>query len=349
MKIARVHQRPYRLSFSRPLITGHGVLSHREGRLLILEDGSGSIGIGDVCPWPGFATDDREQVFHELDTLSARRNPLDGVEFRLPTDVDGWISKTGWTAEVRAAFELALLDLLGKQAKRPIARLLSSAPVNTVPVQQLVNDAADTPLMAHAVKLKVGLDFDGDYARIEGVRARLGPETPIRLDANGAWNVERARAALDRFAPLGIELIEQPVRSVEELAELRSGSPIPIAADESVRDAASLEQLLEAEAVDWVVLKPAFLGGLMVTQRLRDAARRRGISVLLTHAMGSAVERAGALHLAAALRMETACGLGNPYGQDVGRPHRVASGLAHLSELPGHGVVVTQKTQELRV
>lgn len=346
MKIVRITQRPYRLDFARPLLTGHGVVSQREGRLLLLEDETGASGVGDVCPWPGFGTNDSSRVFHELDRLLAARPPLEGVEFRLPADVDGWIAKTGWTAEVRAAFELALLDLLGKRAQRSIARLLDPEPLAAVPVHQLANDAADTPLLAHAVKLKVGLDLEADAARIEGVRARVGPETPIRLDANGAWTVTQAKAALDRFAPLGIELVEQPAQAVEELAAIRRGSPIPIAADESVRDAQGLEELLQAEAVDWVVLKPALLGGLHATQRLHDAARRRGVRVLLTHAMGSAVERAGALQLAAALHINSACGLGHPYRRDVGRPHRLVSGLAYLGDASGHGVAVDQGSRE---
>ncbi|MEO0812038.1 MAG: enolase C-terminal domain-like protein, partial [Myxococcota bacterium] len=268
MKITQVSRHPYRLRFNRPLVTGRGTVSERYGQLLIAESDDGSRGSGDVCPWPGFGSDDPDAVHRNFEAIVDGPNALDGVEFQTPADVDSWLRASSWAPEIRAAYELALLDLLGQRADRPIARLLSPDPDRSVPVHQLVNDALDTPLMAHAVKLKVGQNLARDLERTRAVRDRLGPDTPIRLDANGSWTVPDAIEALESFAPIGIEFVEQPVASLEGLAEVRAHSPIAIAADESVRDAASLDAIIDAKAADLVVLKPAFLGGIIASQRL---------------------------------------------------------------------------------
>ena len=93
-----------------------------------------------------------------------------------------------------------------------------------------------------AVKVKVaehGQSLDDDAARVGAVRAVL-PEAAIRVDANGGWDVPAAVEALTRLAGVGLEYAEQPVPSIEGLAEVRSrlrdaGTPVLIAADESVR------------------------------------------------------------------------------------------------------------------
>ncbi|MEM6731457.1 MAG: o-succinylbenzoate synthase, partial [Myxococcota bacterium] len=321
-----------RLTFPRPLVTAHGEVAHREVWILVAEDNEGRQGCGELCPWPGFGSNDPMAAAAELERLLLPSEMPDSV-----AAIDTMVRNSGLGPELRAAIELATLDLLGAQTGVPVARLLADEPRDSVPIHHLVNDAADTPLLAHAVKMKVGAHLEDDLERVRAVRARLGADVPIRLDANGAWSVDEARTAIDRFAPLDIEFIEQPVAGgAAALAPLRGS--IPIAADESIVDDASLEALLEARAVDVVVLKPAFLGGLLATQRLASRAKAAGIDVVITHALGSAVERTGALHLAAALPTTRACGLAHPFREDLAELYTIASGLAHLGDEPGLGL-----------
>jgi hypothetical protein len=93
-------------------------------------------------------------------------------------------------------------------------------------------------------KVKVaerGQTLADDVARVRAVRAAMGPEGRVRVDANGGWNVDEAEHAAHALAGFDLEYLEQPCASVDELAELRerlADWDLPIAADESVRKAA---------------------------------------------------------------------------------------------------------------
>ncbi|HEY1156639.1 MAG TPA: enolase C-terminal domain-like protein, partial [Arthrobacter sp.] len=122
------------------------------------------------------------------------------------------------------------------------APLRSTVPVNaTVPAvsAERVPDVLSRFGRVDAVKVKVaerGQTLDDDVARLNAVRAAL-PSAGIRVDANGGWDVPAALEALTRLAPVGLEYAEQPVPSIEGLAEVRTrlreaGTPVLIAADE---------------------------------------------------------------------------------------------------------------------
>ena len=90
------------------------------------------------------------------------------------------------------------------------------------------------------------------------MRAVAGPQMQIRLDANGAWSVAEAAAALRTLAPAGIELCEEPVPSIEETAELDAETSVPLAIDES----SALPGALDRKVCDAVCLKIARGGGI---------------------------------------------------------------------------------------
>ena len=120
------------------------------------------------------------------------------------------------------------------------------------------------------LKLKVAHGaLEDDLARVGAVRAAIGDDVRLRLDANGGWTRELAMRALDALAAFAPELVEQPVSAdaLDALAFVRARSPIPIAADESLVDAQRGERVLELGAADSLVLKPAALGGLRASLR----------------------------------------------------------------------------------
>jgi O-succinylbenzoate synthase len=149
-----------------------------------------------------------------------------------------------------------------------------------------------------------------DVARVAAVRDLLGPAGRIRVDANAAWSVPAAAAALSALAPYGLEYAEQPCATLAELAALRRqlAGAVPIAADESVRKAADPQRVALAGAADLVVLKVAPMGG--VRPALRVAAGC-GLPVVVSSALDTSVGIAAGVALAAALpALSYACGLG---------------------------------------
>ncbi|AXK45832.1 o-succinylbenzoate synthase [Brachybacterium saurashtrense] len=178
------------------------------------------------------------------------------------------------------------------------------------------------PVLAHRIarvggartaKVKVadpGSSLAEDAERLEAVRDALGPAAQLRIDANGAWSLEEALAALPVLerAAGGLEYAEQPCASLEDLSVLRRRVEVPIAADESVRRAEDPLRVARAEAADVLVMKVQPLGGV---RRCVELAEQAGLPVVVSSALESSVGLSAGLALAAALPTLThACGLG---------------------------------------
>jgi O-succinylbenzoate synthase len=146
------------------------------------------------------------------------------------------------------------------------------------------------------VKVKVG-DDDGE-ARVAAVRSALGPSARLRLDANGAWDLDRAVAELTRLARHDIELVEDPVAALEDLAALRRRTPVPVAAEMCIRTVDDAARLARLDAADAVVLKPQRIGGVTASLAAAEAAR---VPAIASSALETSVGLAVVLAVAAAL------------------------------------------------
>jgi o-succinylbenzoate synthase len=160
-------------------------------------------------------------------------------------------------------------------------------------------------------KVKVaesGQSLADDVNRVAAVRDALGPTGRLRVDANAAWDVETALLALARLDRYDLEYVEQPCATLEELAEVRRRSRVPVAADESIRTADDPIRAARTGAVDIVVLKVQPLGGVHAALAVAEAA---GVPVVVSSALETSVGLAAGLAFAAALpELPFACGLG---------------------------------------
>lgn len=193
-------------------------------------------------------------------------------------------------------------------------RIPVNATIPAVPSGQVAELLSRFP-GANTAKVKVaepGQTLGDDVARVAAVRALV---PTVRVDANGGWSVEEAVAAAAALGPL--EYIEQPCRSVEELAEVRRRIEVPVAADESIRKADDPLHVVRAGAADVAVLKVAPLGG---PSALLKVAEQIDVPVVISSALDSAVGIAAGLRAAAALpTLQHACGLatGRLFEEDV--------------------------------
>ena len=182
-----------------------------------------------------------------------------------------------------------------------------------VPVNVIVPEVA--PAEAYALvarsgcstaKVKVG-DAE-DEARVEAVRDALGPAGALRIDVNGAWDVDTAAARLRALARYDLEYVEQPVATLDGLRALRSRVDVRLAVDESLRQAPVPLRVDVTAAADVAVLKVAPLGGVAASLRVAEAV---GIPCVVSSALETSVGLAAGVALAAALpELPYACGLG---------------------------------------
>ena len=180
---------------------------------------------------------------------------------------------------------------------------------------------------ARTAKVKVaepGQSLADDVARVNAVR-ELVPT--VRVDANGGWSVDEAVEAARALTADGLlEYLEQPCKTVPELAELRRRVDVPIAADESIRKADDPLRVVRAGGADVAVLKVAPLGGV---RKLLEIAAQIEIPIVVSSALDSAVGIGHGLLAAAALpELRHACGLGTGglFVEDVIEPAPAVDG-----------------------
>lgn len=182
---------------------------------------------------------------------------------------------------------------------------------DVVPVNALVDEGPVEPAALagfSAVKVKVGRrNPEDDVALVAAVRDAIQPGVALRVDANGAWDLDTAAAMVHRLARWNLELVEQPVAGLEDLARLRRRVDVALAADECVRSVDDARCLAALDAADAVVLKVQPLGGVRAALDVADVA---GVPALVTSMRETSIGIAAGLALAAALpELPYACGL----------------------------------------
>jgi o-succinylbenzoate synthase len=258
MRIASVEVVPYALPFREPYVTAAGSLERREMVLLRLHSDEGLVGLGEAVPLSLRGGTALGQVVTELARLG-EHDSLD--EATLRSDA------TGLSPPARCAALTALLDLRGKRA----ATERGAAPTPSPPVRCNATLVAGEPagVVADAERwaadgftsFKLKLGTGDDAAQVRAVRDALGPRARIRVDANGAWDVETAKRTLAELEPYEIELAEQPVATLEESMEIARSTSIPIAADESVESRGDAERAAAMEACQITGVKLSKVGG----------------------------------------------------------------------------------------
>ncbi|NBX23951.1 MAG: O-succinylbenzoate synthase [Microbacteriaceae bacterium] len=221
-------------------------------------------------------------------------------------------SDTESASWLRAAIEFGWSrdhDPAGDQAQR--IRVNATVPAVS---PERVGDILSRFRGCRTVKIKVGgpsTTLADDVARVREVRRRMGPEGRVRVDANGAWNVDEAEHALHALAEFDLEYVEQPCASIAELIDLRNRTQymgIPIAADESVRRESDPLEVARAGAADILVIKAQPLGGI---SRALQLVREAQLPAVVSSALETSVGIAMGAHLAARLPdSEFDCGLG---------------------------------------
>lgn len=353
MRLARARVTPFALPLRAPLYTAHGELARRRGVLVALESAEGAVGWGEATPPDGFGAESAdaclEAVLRLCESLVTREarpaealfGALDAREARAPA--------------ARFGVETALLDLCARARGIGLAELLGEgrAPRRGVPVNALLTETAPARAAEEAaravsrgfetLKLKVGAaEPDADRVRVTAVHEAVGGCADLRIDANGAWSCELAIEVLRKLDSLDLELAEQPVPAgdVAGLARVRKAVLVPIAADESAADLATATRVIESQAADLLVLKPAVLGGLRAAAHLARRARAAGVRAFVTSALDGAIARAAALALAATLPDPLpACGLatGELLADDLGPGPEPSHGVIHVPDGPGLG------------
>jgi L-Ala-D/L-Glu epimerase len=314
------------IPFKEPYVTADSVVAERELALLRVEDEDGAFGYGEAAPFEPYDGIPLERAVATLTRRSRGRRP----------------------PQVRAAVEMARLDLDARRENRPVGDVGAEAiPVNRTlsagPPEEAAARAAEGVQQGYSCfKLKVGLP--DDEQRVAAVREAIGSWPALRIDANGAWSVDEAIASIRALERYDLQFVEQPCRTLDELAEVRRRVSVPIAADESVATVDDVRAAAEAGACDVVNVKLAPSGGFEAAREALRTASELGIEPFLSSTLDGPWGIAAALQLAASERLSLACGLATLELFDAELAEAIPppkGGLLSVPPGPGLGVVPT--------
>ena len=220
-------------------------------------------------------------------------------------------------SSAKAAMDMAVYDLTAKHTEIPLCILLNKSTnlkkplmtdltISVNPVEQMVLDAKEAVARGfQSLKIKVGKEGIKDLERIHEIRAAIGDQVGIRVDANQGWTPQQAVAILQQAQDmkLNLEFVEQPVKAadISGMAYIKANTQIPIVADESAFHPEDAERIFYENAADMVNIKLMKAGGIYEALKIAEIAGRYGKKCMIGCMLESKIAVSAAAHFAAAM------------------------------------------------
>jgi L-Ala-D/L-Glu epimerase len=309
--------------------------------LLMVEDDDGYVGYGEAAPLESY---DGVSVERVLGALAVHSSEIQATsELLSVSDVWAACAAADPLPQALAAVDLALWDLLGRRAGKPVTELLGVAEPGPVAVNATIAavapaEAAEEASRAAAlgfncIKVKVGTP--DDRQRLQAVRDAVGPDMLLRVDANGAWTQLDAPERINALSRFDIELFEEPVHGPTAIQAVARAVPsASLAVDETAGDAIGM---LERRACDSVCLKIAASGGITGLMHEAQTARDLKYKVYIASTLDGPLGIAAALHAAAVVKPDRHCGLATLDRFDRPNPLPAVGGHMRVPTGPGLG------------
>ncbi len=366
MKVTAVHVDALELRLEEPFVIASSALAVSPCALVRVETDEGLTGYGEACPGYEFTGETlwtvADVIGEYLGPATVGRDPERIEEIVHVWEHDLW---TVGNQAARGALEMALWDLRGKAAGRPVCDLLGGRLRDAVPEvyafgwnEPEVLAARARELRAEGVtvfKIKTGDALEADEQRVAALREAGGPDVRITVDANQGWrDAETAVAAIRLLEPYGIEFVEQPVLldDLEAAREVRARVDVPIALDESIREPAQAAAAVKAGAADIFVVKLMKSGGIVNAVRINDIAAAAGVTLMVGNMGESSLGMAAHMHVTAALANATHCdadvptregGLERDIGSGLGAELRRGVSMLVVPGGPGLGITLDEE------
>lgn len=311
LKITKVEIFNLNIPLKQPFKISLGVIAHAENTAIkIHTNQDGLYGVGESSPM-SFITGDTQKSNFELAKMLSKlligKNPLE-IEDRL-YEMNSFIKLS---TTVISTFDMALYDIIGKYANMPLYALWGGKSDRVITTDMTVSIDSPEEMAKQAlgykndgfpaIKIKLGQETKLDVARIKAIRAAIGMEIPLRIDANQGWDTITAIKTLKELEQYDIQHCEEPILrwNNTDLAYVRSKSPIPIMADESVFDHIDAFRLASMKACDYYNIKLAKSGGLNNALKIIAIAEGAGIKSQVGCMMESRLGLSALAHLVVA-------------------------------------------------
>jgi D-galactarolactone cycloisomerase len=372
MKIISVEAMILRKKMDKPFTSARGWWYKTKNAMLVkVSTDEGIVGWGEAYG-PGEMTKTAVDTLLAPMVLGADPFDIDVLWEKMYQRVEDY-DPQGFGVAGISAIDIALWDIMGKALNRPVYQLLGGAHRKTVRAYAtglyfLSEDGDHTaPSVEEAlmykekgftgVKMKIALPPREELKRVEKVRAALGSDVELMVDANHGYNLSNALLLGREFEKMGLAWFEEPVSShdLNAYADLRSKLSIPLAGGENAFTRYAFKEIIEKRAMDIIQPDVCCAGGITETKKIGQIAEAYGIGVC-PHVWGSAVGLFAALHTMAALPpaphswRPAAMWMEYEQTENPFRDHLVAeqicqkNGIVSVPEGPGLGFTINEDT-----
>lgn len=268
-----------------PFVISLGPIHNAENVVVIIRTADGMAGFGECSPFMSINGESMDTCFvvgQYFARLFKGKNALD-----IPSRIAEMDKLIYGNSSIKSAFDMALYDLASQHAGVPLYRylggdsskvIITDYTVSIGEPEKMARDAVEIQRKGYpAIKVKLGNDGKKDVIRMKAIREAVGPEIPLRIDANQGWQLDEAIQTLQALAPIGIQHCEEPIARWDfmNLPKVKQHSPIPIMADESCGDEHDAERLLQLDACDYFNIKLGKAGGIFKALKIVELARTR--------------------------------------------------------------------------
>ena len=363
MKIREIQIGKVSIPLKKPFKTALRQVNSAEDIIIKVVTDTGEIGYGNAPPTAVITGDSQDSIVGAIRyTIGPKLIGMDVDNLEgIMTAIDTAMLNN---SSAKAALDIAVYDLFGKLHGIPLYKLFggySNTMVTDLTIsvnepEEMVRDSQEAVAAGYrALKLKVGTDAALDIQRVKAIRAAVGYDIDIRLDANQGWTPKEAVRTIRKFEDLGlgIELIEQPVKAhdFEGLKFVTNHVETDIMADESAFGPYEVFQLLAMSACDLINIKVMKAGGLHNALRIASFAETVGMQCMMGCMLESKVGITAAASIAGGKRIITRADLDAAVllAEDP-----VIGGISYdknqliISDAPGLGISDIKGWEEIR-
>jgi D-galactarolactone cycloisomerase len=304
-----------------PVQTSFGIMRDRPAVLLRVTDADGAFGWGEVwCNFPVVGAEHRARM-----AATYLRPAVCGTRWKSPRACFDALTERfavlaiqcgepGPLAQIVAGLDVAIWDMLGRKAGKPLWKLLAGPGAESTPPIPLyasgINPTGPEKLAAtkkeegyRAFKLKVGFGPERDERNLRAVREVIGTDAPLMVDANQAWTLEQAVAAGHAMAAHGLDWLEEPIRadsSVDDWTLLSKEQPLTLAGGENLTGLSQFRNFITAPGISVIQPDLGKWGGFSGCVEVGHHALEQG-KLFCPHWLGGGIGLTASFHLKAAV------------------------------------------------
>ena len=354
MKITGVKIEKLLLELTSPFRVAFGTITHSENVMIKVTTDEGVTGYGEAAPLAFVTAETTDSVIAALELFRTGLIGMDPLDIEaVHAMMDGLM---GGNSSAKCAVDLAMYDIRGKAAGMPVYKLLggySNTVLNDITVSIMEPQAMADKALSYVrdkgyrvLKVKVGADVNDDIRALTLIREAVGPDVRLRVDANQGYDVPTALKALNAFAALGVESVEQclPAWNMEGAAYLRRKAPaIHLMLDESIHGPVDAARACRMDAADILNIKLMKCGGLYPAEQINAIAQANGLTCMVGCMMETKLSITAVLSFVAAKKNVMDADL-DSFMEYVGGETHFPGGFTHkgsdfvLCDAPGFGL-----------